>query len=151
MPVIPSYSPDLAPFVDRIDSSKHYLSIGWLDSEHPFPTGPVPPAFWTRLKQFCQAPVFVSRAMVLCPLDSQACKTGRGITVPWDDGEVEIRAAQIRVIGSDEQMYIAPHMLCHFIHAHHYRPPDVFIQAVLNGPLPHEPAYLAVKQQLGWR
>jgi hypothetical protein len=40
-------------------------------------------------------------------------------------------------------LFAAPEMLSHYVEAHGYRPPDEFIVAVLQSPLPGTAEYLA--------
>jgi len=41
---------------------------------------------------------------------------------------------EIEVLGRDGNVYVAPAMVIHYVEAHEYRPPDVFIEAVERLP-----------------
>jgi len=48
-------------------------------------------------------------------------------------------------------VYAAPDLIYHYVVEHHYCPPDEFIQAVLEGPLPGSLEYEALKKEKGWQ
>jgi hypothetical protein len=41
-------------------------------------------------------------------------------------------------------------MIYHYVVDHHYLPPEEFISAVLDGPLPDSPEYLARAERYEW-
>ncbi|MGQ9547616.1 MAG: DUF7919 family protein, partial [Roseiflexus sp.] len=46
-------------------------------------------------------------------------------------------------------VYSAPVMIYHYVTIHNYRPPQVFIDAVMRCPLPYEAAYQEIVQSWG--
>jgi len=48
---------------------------------------------------------------------------------------------EIWVVKNDT-LYIAPYLIIHYIEEHSYRPPEEFIDAVLNGFRPNSPGYI---------
>ncbi len=68
---------------------------------------------------------------------------------PGHDVRLELGSAQIRVFGDRGQIYAAPNMLFHYVTAHHYKPPDEFIQALRHGPCPPDKEYFNRLKSLG--
>ena len=50
--------------------------------------------------------------------------------------------AEIIVFGQRGKIYVAPNMIYHYVTAHHYKPPDEFVQALRDGPCPPEHEYI---------
>jgi hypothetical protein len=92
------------------------VNIGWLDKDHPFPTGPTTEEFRVRLGQLCQRRVKRTRGFHPCYF----CK---GAGRPTSSSEMRV-AHGVRV-------YAAPSLVHHHVVAHDYRPPDELIAAVL--------------------
>ncbi|SNX56768.1 hypothetical protein SAMN06272735_1221 [Streptomyces sp. TLI_55] len=94
------------------------LAVGWLEVGRPCATGPVPAAFTEKLRaiiavqsvNLCRGWHFCD----LCPPDDPARGNG-----------------EIRVPGAPGTAYAAPVLIGHYIDAHAYRPPQVFVDAVM--------------------
>lgn len=127
------YFPDLSPYT-YIRPEPNTLNIGWLDKRFPYPVGSVPATCLQRLAVFRR---YVVNNCCCGPHTCEYCEDKYGI-------------GEIRVFGLDGTMYAAPAMIDHYIIAHHYRPPQVFIDAVLFGPLPDSAAYRALAQACPW-
>jgi hypothetical protein len=109
---------DLTPYV-YIHPEKEQpdtVNIGWLDVNHPFPTGQTSEEFRAKLGQLCRLRVNQTRGFHPCYF----CKGREG---PGSSYE-------IRVTG-DGRVYAAPSLVHHYVVGHNYRPPDEFIAAVL--------------------
>ena len=105
------------------------LNIGWLGEGNEFPTGDVPAQFIAKLERLCSNPVFLHRGFHECEL---CCS--------WDDDKwKDLGNGQIRVYGSNGHWYSAPTMIHHYVTDHQYRPPEEFIDAVLNPILVADP------------
>ena len=107
------------------------LSIGWLDKTHRFPRGNVPEQFFERLIMLCQCPMDSHRGFHVC----QFC----GVEEYDDAFDYEKAKAagvlswtMIRVIGRDGTIYYSPGMICHYVKAHGYLPPEEFVTAVMQ-------------------
>lgn len=118
------------------------LAVGWLHRGQPFDTGPTPPQLLDHLLTFC-----LDQHTVCAPPHSRPCPLcGERPDPLYIEGEgpntgtVHFGIAQIRVIGEDD-IYAAPTLIHHYIAAHQYRPPDVFIRAILHGPQPASPEH----------
>jgi len=108
------------------------LAVGFLGRNGPFETGKMPAAFPPALLPYCQpsATVCHIKANRPCPLCNQ-------LIAGYGSGE-------LRAIG-DEELYAAPDLLHHYVTAHHYRPPDEFIDAILHGPGPDTAEHRALR------
>ncbi len=147
-----TYFPDLSPYryivPPGVDPA---LNIGWLSPEMPFQQGNVPWLFVERLKAHCTGPLFNSSAMrhpcELCHASSAI----QAWVVPAVPSDIACGTGEIRVEGTDGRLYAAPQLVLHYVVAHHYCPPDEFIQAVIDGPLPGSLHHQAIGTQLEQR
>ncbi|MGC0397504.1 hypothetical protein RKD27_000148 [Streptomyces sp. SAI-126] len=94
------------------------LNVGWLEAGKPYSTGTVPTEFVEKLKAV-QGVQWVNVCLGvhecdLCPQEE----------APEGNGEM-------RIPGESGIAYAAPFLITHYITAHGYRPPQVFIDAVL--------------------
>jgi hypothetical protein len=103
------------------------LNVGWLDREHPFPTGKTSAAFRKRLTRLCRHPPgrFVTKGVHTCVF----CERVAG-------------GNEIRVLAG-ETVYAAPVLIFHYVTNHGYRPPEGFIEAVIRSPAPDSPEMVA--------
>jgi len=143
------YYPDLSPYPDESSEEGHpTLSIGWLSAKRPYNRGEVSASFAERLWIFCCNPFFYTLGYHNCPF----CQgTSFGILAQCGKEERRLGSAEIRVIGRGGVVYAAPDLIYHYVVEHHYCPPDEFIQAVLEGPLPGSLEYEALKKEKGWQ
>ncbi|GLX23433.1 MULTISPECIES: hypothetical protein [Streptomyces] len=94
------------------------LNVGWLEAGEPYPVGTVSGAFVDKLKA-----VQAVQWMNVC-LGTHECDLCPEAVAPEGNGE-------IRIPGGAGVAYAAPFLITHYITAHGYRPPQVFIDAVL--------------------
>jgi hypothetical protein len=94
------------------------LSIGWLEVGKPYSTGTVPAVFVQKLQAVQKV-----QSMNVC-LGLHECDLCPEQEAPAGNGEV-------RIPGEPGITYAAPFLITHYITAHGYRPPQVFIDAVL--------------------
>ena len=123
-----TYYPDLSPYEFTIRDAPA-LNVGWLDSDHVFPTGEVAAAAFDRLIRHGASPVHVTRGVHDC----QLCEAESPFTVWTADGSVRawLGFSEIHVVGTDGIRYAAPSLIVHYIAAHGYLPPIEFIEAVM--------------------
>lgn len=110
--------------------------IGWLDSQHPFPKGEVSEKFLTRLAIFCKEVTYIS----LCYHECEFCEPIAEYEFP-DFAENKIigrslGTSEFLVFDNKDTFYLAPDLIYHYILTHKYQPPEEFIRAVLESPLP---------------
>jgi hypothetical protein len=115
---------DLTPYEYDREVDPSVLNIGWLDADYPFPQGKTPVDFQNALRDLCARPMRLHRGFHRC----QFCAADERTRVDWP----RIGNGQIRVRGSSGVWYAAPTMVHHYVVVHHYRPPDVFLDAVLS-------------------
>ncbi|MER5569509.1 hypothetical protein ABT083_25330 [Streptomyces goshikiensis] len=94
------------------------LNIGWLETGRPYSTGRLSTAFVEKLKAVQKV-----QRMNVC-LGVHECGLCPETSAPEGNGE-------IRIPGEAGIAYAAPFLITHYITAHGYRPPQVFIDAVL--------------------
>jgi hypothetical protein len=96
------------------------LAVGWISRATPFPTGPTPASAFEKLADLCKNPwaPAVTAGYHFC----EVCQ--------YDGAKLK---DEVYVPG-DGCIYVAPTGILHYIAAHWYAPPTVFIQAVLDCP-----------------
>jgi hypothetical protein len=117
---------DLSPYsywtADKEPDSMADLNVGWLGTTADFDTGPVAPAFLIALR--ARPRTNQTRGLHFCGLCERPAS--------GDLDELPAGSAEIHVKGSDGTVYGAPTLITHYIEAHNYRPPQVFVDAVLS-------------------
>ena len=103
-----------------LSNAPEVLAVGWLEKGSIFPQGQVSPAFFEKLQRLCADPwqPVVSIGQHECSLcQFDAPRFSANIFIPYSG-----------------RIYAAPVAVVHYIAAHWYLPPEVFIQAVLECP-----------------
>ncbi|MDX1663994.1 MAG: hypothetical protein R3272_09385 [Candidatus Promineifilaceae bacterium] len=123
------------------------LAVGWLERNEDFATGTTPAGFADVLFEFCLEPhtVCAIRGTRPCPICGQRVEP-----VTLGDSTAQLGAAEIRVLG-EEDIFAAPDLIYHYVTEHAYRPPAVFVQAVLEGPQPGSAEHRALVSTLNRR
>lgn len=114
-----------------VTEGPHVRAIGWLSSDHEFPTGDVPRVVLERVREFCWR-----WQECLEPLSFgrfRGLHTGELCHHFKAHGNVGIPAGDL--------LYVFPEMLVHYIEAHRYAPPAEFVTALLASPLPGTSEY----------
>ncbi len=111
--------------------------VGWLGNDSEFMRGSVPLEFYNRLKDLCIDPwqPFAAAGIHFCEL-CQFDPPGfsDNLFVPYQG-----------------QIFVAPVAIVHYIAVHHYRPPQVFIEAVMVCPPTRSMEYKKALLQNGGR
>jgi hypothetical protein len=115
-------------------SESSWKRVGWLGKGHTFPTGQVPAEFVEKL-----ASLLTSNRGIIYTCGFHRCEFCRK--------HPRIGSRSLLVL-SEEGIYHAPEGIIHYIATHHYRPPKVFIRAVLSCPDPDTPAWDELQQAL---
>jgi len=134
-----SYFEDLTSYVywGSRSSPPEAANVGWLDREHNFPTQQPTEEFLDCLWNFCKHCVVKTRGFHRCELCSDEFSN-------FEQRKTEkllLGTAEIRVISND-RVYASPTLIYHYVSQHHYKPPDDFIKAVIDGPSPTADLYL---------
>jgi hypothetical protein len=113
------------------------LAVGWLEQGHVYPVGRVVPGLVPKLRDFRDSPANPAPSFMGwhdCGFCSRAIGgSSRNILVP-----------------SPGVMYVAPGGIDHFIAAHGYQPPEIFVAAALAAPAPESIEYTAALRDGGW-
>jgi hypothetical protein len=125
-----TYFPDMGT-ATMIDVGNHIRAVGWLHADRPFSQGPPPPDFVTRLREFAQlwwpSTEALGWGLFMGGHRCEFCHNfGAGGNFGVPDGDL---------------LFAAPEMIAHYVEHHQYCPPNPFIVAVLNSPLPDTPEY----------
>jgi hypothetical protein len=119
-------------------------AIGWLVLGHAFPSGPVDENVLDVLWEFCKISVAQTRGLHACPW----CGSNWGNEAQKGAESLLLGSAEIRVFSEQIQIYAAPTLIYHRVAAHQYRPPEEFLNALLNGSQPASREYLALLESL---
>ena len=115
------------------------VNIGWLSGDHAFTTGDVPESFVASVRELVASPVNLYRGAHVCEFCPEPPVTVRN-GIRWMEPPPGTTGnGEVRVLGQDGLTYVAPVLLLHYIEAHRYRPPPVFVEAVLHGRRLAEP------------
>jgi hypothetical protein len=128
-----AWYPDLG-MVTQADCGDHVRAVGWLSAAQPFPLGDVPTECLDRLLVFANQWHASVKAL------------GWGVAMGWHDCEFCSGSAATGNFGVPRRdlLYVAPEMLPHYVEVHHYRPPDQFLVALMESPLPGSAEYRSV-------
>ena len=119
------HHPDLSP----IDfGGMAAIAVGWLERTHPYPKGSVSVPIFLKLMQLLEQPwqPAISAGRHPC---SFCVMTGGPASLTYEDTNITVGAANL-FVPADETIFIAPSLIAHYIDAHEYLPPTVFLDAV---------------------
>jgi hypothetical protein len=121
-----TYFPDLSKYRYFSNESRpNLLNIGWLDGTGSYSKGAVDLDLLRKLFRLCNEPVNRSMGWHYCAY----CKV-YPVSMTLDGHTMSLGDAEIRVTGKNGIVYAAPTLICHYIQAHEYCPPDDFLVAV---------------------
>ncbi len=121
---------DLSVYEYRPDGSEGDVrNVGWLGNGASPPVGEVPAGFADRLARLAAGhAVNRTRGWQQCPF----CTGEYPIRIEVDGTQCALGDAEIRVPAAGGTVYAAPTLIAHYVTAHRYRPPEEFIQAVME-------------------
>jgi hypothetical protein len=121
-------------------------NVGWLGEGHEFRREKASEQLLDRLWSYCHISVAQMRGIhpcEFCPPDGLSYFGQR-------NGEkLLLGSSEIRVFGKAGVIYAAPTLIYHYAAEHDYRPPDEFVEALLNEPAPPSPEYFDRLEQVG--
>lgn len=122
---------DLTPYTYFSCNGHEYkiLNIGWLAGEYP--KGKPSKEFLKELKKYEKFPRTQTRGFHVCPYCGKARSSN-----------------EIRVISKKGIVYASPMMVIHYVQKHNYKPPDEYIDAVLDSVEPGGFEYQRICQTL---
>jgi len=129
-----TWYPDLGP-IDYfpVSDPSSLRAVGWLDSEHPFDTGPTPKEDFERLCELLVDPWYPRWAPGAYHRCDLCAYTGGPSTVLFRGHTIRIGLVNL-FVPAGSTIYAAPSLILHYIDAHHYRPPDEFLGAAQACP-----------------
>jgi|SRR5215469_2784634 len=109
------------------------LNVGWLERCATYTKGVVGPDLLAKLLALCKFPVNRYRGSHGCHFceERPARITDSGREFWLGDGEIRVSAKDKRVT------YVAPNLIYHYVVAHQYMPPEVFLEALRDLSLPN--------------
>jgi len=118
------------PYKTGLPAGLRAVAVGWLEPGHDYPRGATGDAFVSRLFTACVRHATArTRGWHVCGF----CDEGPGVAVRRDEESVVLGDAELRVVGDDRRLFVAPTLILHYVLAHEYRPPSEFIEAVTRG------------------
>jgi hypothetical protein len=129
--------PDLDPWRYLPVECDALTAVGWLTRDSAFETGSVPEPFFRKISELCTMPwqPIVTAGFHLCELcQFDGPHFGDNLFVPYSG-----------------RIYVAPVGIVHYVAAHWYRPPQIFIDAVLACPPIKSMAYKEALLENGGR
>ena len=123
------------------------IAVGWLDPAHSFTGGDVSPDFFQKLVELLVEPWQPALAA-----GAQRCLFCRFTGGPAD---LSYRGTTIKVgstnlfVPVEQQVFVAPSLVAHYIDAHGYVPPTEFQEAVKGCPPMRSVSYLRLVRQHG--
>jgi hypothetical protein len=105
------------------------FAVGWIE-EAGFTTGAVPEEFVEALVAAYPTKIVPdgTRGWHTCTLCHVVMPK-----VEWKGKEVDVAGYGHYLVRYEQAVYMAPALILHYILDHHYRPPQIFIDAVING------------------
>lgn len=122
-----TYFADLTPYAYLPDGPL-MMNVGWLDREHDFSRGRVAERDVATMLELAARLSNMTRGYRLC----EFCDAESPIVVeaPVRRGRVLLGNGEIHATGRSGEVYAAPTMVVHYVLAHQYLPPSVFIDAL---------------------
>lgn len=127
-------------------------AIGWLEPEHDYARREVDLDFFTKLCQLLQCPwnpdTFLGfQGCGFCRFSGGAETLLR---LPCGTYRIPGWSRLNLFIPGDGVVYVSPEMIAHYIDAHEYKPPQQFVDAVMDCPPMKSPEYHLALQASGW-
>ena len=124
-----TYYPDLAHY-DYLPGQPTALTIGWLDVEHPFPTGELAAELIEKLHRcVVTAPINQSRGFHACDF----CPSAEELSPPvaeWRDQTRSLGSAEVWITSRAGVAYACPDLIFHYVATHDYLPPAEVVEAL---------------------
>src|SRR5262249_14107274 len=171
-----TYFSDLSFYEYSRDDNREGKNVGWLQRNHKFdcmaPSGEILELLWS----FCGISVMQSRGGHFCDLcepPQDGWATRNGITLFLGTAEIRVFSKEneasalrqrlhqtesnalilLRASVVPYSIYAAPTLIYHYVSVHHYKPPDEFLRAMMEGPRPPSQEYFERLKQINleWR
>lgn len=112
-------------------------NVGWLDSNHPYPTGKTSPEFRAKLVDLCLSRQPFNSEVNLIRGARHACNIcgAPSMNIEKDGKKGILGASEIWVPGANGTHFASPSMIVHYVLEHDYLPPPEYIETVLKADL----------------
>jgi hypothetical protein len=131
-----AYFKDLTRYEYSKDPAKcagELYNVGWLERCAPYSHGVVAPELTEKLLALCKFPLNRYRGWHGCHFCPEY-----PVRVADSEGEFCLGDGEIRVPAPDRALtYVAPNLIYHYVVAHQYLPPEVFLNALRTLSLPN--------------
>lgn len=133
-----TYFEDLSPYGygPTLQDEIPVRNVGWLSREQEFPRQPPSETVLDALWAHCSELVEEYRGIHACEFCNDP-----PYTYVRDSVRFLLGSAEIRVSGPAGDVFAAPNLIYHYVFAHHYAPPAVFLEALEKGPRPGSEEY----------
>ncbi|PYQ42543.1 MAG: hypothetical protein DMG99_08790 [Acidobacteria bacterium] len=165
-----AYFVDLSAYSYFKGDSTGAKNVGWLQRGYEFQTMEPSEEILDLLWSFCGVSVMQTRGTHQCDL----CVSPTIVSVSRGGVERTLGSAEIRVFSKTDarsslsqqlkgtgpglvflrnsrvpvNVYAAPNLIYHYVHVHHYKPPNEFLDALRDGPKPNEQDYVSYLRTL---
>jgi hypothetical protein len=115
--------------VGSVPKGLHLCAVGWIEKSG-FPTGQVPDECVDALAAAYPRKLLSDgmRGIHTCTLCGQSVMQMR-----WRRKTIQLKGYGHYLVQMDDTVYMAPALLLHYIHKHHYCPPQEFVYATMHG------------------
>ena len=127
-------------------------NVGWLDSGHLFPTAMPSEILLDQIWKVCKIRVRQMRGVHMCNLCPRSDSHTASLESHFfarNKEKLLLGSAEIRTFSRRGAIFAAPNLIYHYISAHHYRPPEEFVESLTEGLCPPDPQYFAELEKLG--
>ncbi len=127
-----TYFEDLSPYTyHKAETAENIVNIGWLSVGNKLPTGMIDIKLLHKLKILASQPVNLYKGHHYCdfcpPKKNERTERkfvrNRAKDHPCGNGELRIKS-------ENGITYVAPTLIIHYIEAHHYLPPEEFLNII---------------------
>jgi len=120
-------------------------NVGWLAAGKKFRTSEPTKHLLDKLWNICKVSVVQMRGIHQCEL----CPNVDADFATRNDENLLLGSAEIRVFSHNGDVYAAPTLIYHYMLDHQYLPPDEFLRALNEGPIPPAQEYFERLAKLG--
>jgi hypothetical protein len=122
------------------------VAVGWLEPEHPYNKGEVDASVVSTLAELLVDPW--APAALGGGHRCSFCGGRESHSFKHHDRTIALGANNVFVPGA-VSVYLAPSLILHYITDHQYKPPAMFVEAVLACPPMRSPEYFSMLQAHG--
>lgn len=144
------YFEDLAP-CSYFSYWDNLVAVGWLDANNRFTKGPLIPGFLEKLVLLAEFPFqpVIRMGGHGCDFCNELPSKASHNTIELLNKKILIGIYNYFIPFKDDQVFIAPSLILHYITSHNYCPPEIFQQAVLDCPPMKSPEYFDLVRNSG--